>query len=324
MRSNPFAKNLIKMCRRAKAVAISGHQNPDYDAVGSCLGLKEILRQNGIEADVVLGQELDSTFRNFAANYTFITEVKKQYDVLITVDTAELKLLPENVAAIRQNAAITFNIDHHQSNQEYAQYNYVEGFRSSACETLFYLFQKFFTLNVDLAKCLFIGIYTDTGGFVYSNTRAETFGCLAKLMSTGLEAERLLQECFRTKSRAAMEITKRAFGSLKFYHNDQILVSVLRESDFAETKANLNESKFIVSYLPTVEGVKVSISVSEPVKNDFHVSLRTAFDDIDVSQIAARFGGGGHKRASGLTLKGDFDKALNALIKQTISELEKV
>lgn len=323
MRSNPFAKNLIKICKKANYVAISGHQNPDYDALGSCLAIQQILKQNGINSDIILGQELDSTFRNFATKYTFVTEVTKAYDVLITVDTAELKLLPDNVAEIRGKAKYVFNIDHHQSNQQFAQYNFVEDFRSSACETIYYLFHKYYTLNIELAKYLYIGIYTDTGGFVYSNTRSATFECLANLLSTGFEAEKLLQECFRTKSKSAMEITKRAFASLKFYHNDQILVSILRENDYVETKANLNESKFIVQYLPTVEGVKVSISISEPIKNDYHVSLRTAYDDIDVSRIAMRFGGGGHKRASGLTLKGEFEKAFNALIKQTISELER-
>jgi len=323
MRSNPFAKNLIKICRRARRVAISGHVNPDYDALGACLGLQEILRQNGVSSDIILENELDSSFQNFAKNYIFVTKVEQDYDVIITVDTAEQKLIPDNVVAIYSKANHTFNIDHHQSNLEYAQFNYVEGFRSSACETIYYLFNKFFKLNTLLSRALYIGIYTDTGGFVYSNTSSDTFRCLASLLNAGLEAEKLLLECFRTKSKSALDITRRAFSSLKFYHDGQILVSILRERDFVESKATLNESKFIVSYLPNIEGVKVSISISEPVKSDYHVSLRTAFDDIDVSQIASRFGGGGHKRASGLTLKGDFDKAFDALLKQTISILEK-
>ena len=323
MRSNPFVKNLLKVCRQAKAVAISGHQNPDYDAIGSSLALREILRQNGIVADILLEQPLDNAFQNFVSDTEFVTEVECEYDVLITVDTAEPKLLPSVALGVLQSAQVTFNIDHHYGNSLYANYNFVEGERSSACETLYYLFAGRFSLNQFLAKCLYIGIYTDTGGFVYSNAQSATFECLSGLLSVGLDADKLLRECFREKSVAAMEITRRAFASLKFYYDNQILVSVLHESDFSETGATLNESKFIVSYLPTVAGVKVGISVSEPVKGDYHVSLRTAMDDVDVSQIAIRFGGGGHKRASGLTLKGELDKALNALIKQTISILEK-
>lgn len=323
IKSNCFAKYLLKICKKATAVAISGHQNPDYDALGSCLAMREILRQNGIAADIILERELEPTFQNFAMGYPFVIEVEKKYDVLITVDTAEPKLLPATVLQILSAAKFTFNIDHHYSNTLYAGYNFVEGARSSACEVIYYLFRRNSALSPELAKFLYLGIYTDTGGFVYSNTQSATFECLAKLKMTGLDTDALLRDCFRTKSVAAMEVTKRAFSSLQLYHKGQILVSILREKDFLETGATLNESKFIVSYLPTVEGVRVSISVSEPTKGDFHVSLRTAFDDVDVSQIASRFGGGGHKRASGLTLKGDLDKALGALLKQTISILEK-
>lgn len=313
MKSNSFAKKVLSLCKIAKNVAISGHTNPDYDALGSCIALREILRQNKISADIILEQPLDNTFKGFATMQEYVIEPQKEYDVVLLVDTAETKLIPANVLGLMQKANMVINIDHHQSNANYGKMNFVEN-RSSACEVLYYLFKRHFVLNELLAESLFIGIYTDTGGFVYSNTTKTTFLCLGELLDTGLDADALLRDCFRSKSLAAFEITKRAFASVKFYHDGQIAVSVLRENDFVECKANLNESKFIVPYLPTVEGVRVSISVSEPIKNDFHVSLRTAYDDVNVSLIAQKFGGGGHKRASGMTLKGNFDKALAALI----------
>lgn len=322
MKSNSFAKKVLKICRQANAVAISGHVNPDYDALGSCLALQNILAQNGVAADIILEEALDRTFEHFASEYEFTLSPDKAYDVFISVDTAEVKLLPEKAQAIRQKASVTINIDHHISNENHAELNFVQADKSSACEVLYYLFRGHFRLDQTLARFLYIGIYTDTGGFVYSNTQEGTFLCLADILSTEFAAEKLLQDCFRTKSRAAYEITKRAFDSIKFYHDDKIVVSVLREKDFLETGANLNESKFIVSYLPTIEGVMVSISVSEPKKNDFHVSLRTSLDTVDVSSIASKFGGGGHKRASGLTLRGDFDKAINALISHAKHVLE--
>ena len=75
------------------------------------------------------------------------------------------------------------------------------------------------------------------------------------------------------------------------------------------------------SYLQNIEGVKIAISISEKVKNEYNISLRTACDDVNVSSVASRFGGGGHVRASGLTLKGDYDKALNALIMECKNQL---
>ena len=315
MKSSSFAKNLLKVCKNVQNVAISGHLNPDYDALGSCLSLQNILKQNGITADIILEKPLESNFEYLSANYTFVTIPTKQYDVLITVDTAELKMLPENVLAIRENAKFTFNIDHHQSNKNHAQFNFVQGETSSACEVLYYLFRKYFTLNQELASLFYIGIYADTGGFVYSNTQANTFKCLAELISTGINADKLLLQFFRGKTLTEFEMTKRAFDSVKFYDNNQIAVSVLRFKDFQDLNASLNDGKFIISYLQTLDGVKVAICVSEPKLNDFHVSLRTSADNVNVSEIAQNFGGGGHIKASGMTLKGDFDKALSALIR---------
>lgn len=322
MNNNIFAKNLLKICKKAQGVVISGHINPDYDALCSCLAMQEILSQNGIKADIMLEQPLDSTFDYLSSKYKFIYEAQN-YEVLITVDTAEPKLLPANVMSVKENAKFTFNIDHHQSNKMYAQNNYVQGEISSACEVIYYLFEKNFNLTQTLAQFLYLGIYTDTGGFIYSNTKENTFKCLANLIKTGFDADDLLLKCFRNKSLASFEMTKRAFNSIKFYANGAIAVSQLRYEDYEQSKANLNEAKFIVSYLPTIQNVKVGIAVSEPKTNDFHVSLRTACNDVNVSEIAKQFGGGGHIRASGLTLKGDYQKALNALIKFTKYTLEK-
>ena len=320
--NNPktFVENLIQECR-GKNIAISGHINPDYDAIGSCLALQEILSQNGIDTDIVLGEDLDFSFEYIKQQYSFELE-KVDYDILICVDMAELKLMPERVIEIKEKAQKVFNIDHHQSNTEYADYNFVEGDVSSACEVLYYLFDGFYQLNEKLASSLYIGIYADTGGFVYSNTKSSTFECLAKLIATGLNADDLLMKCFRGKKLSAFEITRLAFNSVKFYAGGRIAVSVLRFEDFKKTGAILNESKFIVSYLPTIENVEVAICASEPVKNDFHISLRTAKEGVNVSEIAKQFGGGGHIRASGLTLKGNFEKALNALINFTKYTLE--
>ena len=315
MKNSAFAKNLIKVCKSAKNVAISGHINPDYDALGSCLSLQKILEQNNIRADIILEKPLENFFEYLDKNYNFVIQPNKKYDVLITVDTAELKLIPENVLDIRENAKVTFNIDHHQSNKNYAKFNYVEGETSSACEALFYLFKKYFVLDEELASLFYIGIYADTGGFVYSNTKAKTFNCLAELISTGINADALLLQFFRGKTLIEFEMTRRAFNSVQFYFDNKIAVSVLRYKDFQENNASLNDGKFIISYLQTIKGVQVAICVSEPQQNDFHVSLRTASDNVNVSEIAESFGGGGHIKASGLTLKGDFDKALNALIR---------
>ena len=319
--NSTFAKKLLKICKSANKIAISGHKNPDYDAISSALAVQEILSQNSISADIVLETELDNSFAYYKETRKFVIEPKQKYDVLICVDSAEIKMLPNFVAEMLGSVKHSFNIDHH-SNSNYAAFNFVKVGISSCCEVIYYLFKKHFKLTQTMAEALYMGIYTDTGGFVYSNTAKDTFACLADLIGTGINASQLLLKCFRSKTINEFEITKKAFNSIQFYDNGRIAVSILRENDFKETNATLNDSKFIVPYLPTIQGVDVGISITEPGDGEVHVSLRTSNDEVDVSKIARNFGGGGHVKASGLTLKGDFDKAVTALINYTKYTLE--
>lgn len=313
---NNFAKKLLRECSHANSVAISGHKNPDYDCLCASLAMQEILSQNKIKADILVDKPLDLSVGKVVRENNFLTTAKKDYDVIICVDTAELKLVPNEIVA-KKDKAITFNIDHHKDNSMYLKYNYVKGGESSACEVVFNLFEKYFKLNQKLATFFYIGIYSDTGGFIYSNVKSSTFAVLTKLAITGIKMDEIVQENFCSISKEGFEITKRAYNSVKFFENGQIAVSTLRSNDFVETKASYSEGKNIVSVIQSINGVKVAISISEHEKGVFHVSLRTTCDGVDVSLIAKKFNGGGHTRASGLKMVGEYEKILSAILNQT-------
>lgn len=317
MQSKSFAKTLLKRCSHAKSVAISGHKSPDYDCICSSLAMQEILRQNGIASDVLLEKPLDETFYEPIRALDFVCDSDKTYEVVISVDTPDKKMLPAIALAKRESADTTFCIDHHHDRLPYMDFTEVWAGESSACEVVFRLFEPYFKLNDYLASIFYIGIYADSGGFIYSNTHSTTFEVLSKLLKQDIKPDEIVRDCFMSVSPTAFEITKRAMNSIKFYEDGQIAVSVLRVNDFQETNALYGDSKFITNYLQRIKGVKVAISIFEPEENDFHVSLRTSCDNVDVSAIAQKFNGGGHIRASGMKLVGDYDKALRALLNQT-------
>lgn len=317
MQSRSFAKNLINRCSHADSVAISGHKSPDYDCICSSLAMQEILRQNGIKSDVLLEKPLDESFYEPIRSLDFVCETDKIYDVVISVDTPEKKMLPGIALAKREGAKMTFCIDHHHDKSPYMDNTEVWSGESSACEVIFRLFEPYFKLNDYLASIFYIGIYADSGGFIYSNTHASTFEVLSKLLRRDIKPDEIVRDCFMSVSPTAFEITKRAMDSVKFYENGQIAVSVLRVKDFQETNSLYGDSKSITNYLQRIKGVKVAISIFEPEAGDFHVSLRTSCDNVDVSAIAQKFNGGGHIRASGMKLVGDYEKALRALLNQT-------
>ena len=321
MQIKNFAKILLKSCSRAESVAISGHKSPDYDCLCSSIAMHEILRQNGIKADILLEKPLDETFAEVVRNREYIFETDKNYDVLISVDVPDKKMLPAIVQAKRENALKTFCIDHHQEREKYMDYMQVISGESSACEVIFRTFEQYFKLNAELATIFYIGIYADTGGFIYSNTHSSTFAILSKLLTQDIKPDEIVQHVFQSVSKNSFEMTKRAMNSVKFYLDGAVAVSLLKESDFTETGVAYGDSKAIVGYLQRIDGVKVAISIFEPEKGDYHVSLRTASPDVDVSKIAEKFNGGGHVRASGMKLVGDYEKALHALLCQTKSVL---
>lgn len=309
---NSFVKKLLLTCKN-KTVAITGHRSADFDCIGSCIAMHMILKQFNISSDIFVESNIDPKMLKNATNLPILTTPQKDYDVCITVDCPTQSLIPDNVLPAFSNAKTSFCIDHHISNSKYASYNYVSNV-SSACEVIYTLFAKKIKLNEQLAKNLYLGIYTDTGGFKYSNTSSKTFQVLSKLTEINFHPDEVVHNCVDLVSASAFELTKCAFNSVKFYADNKIVVSLITKQDLDNNKVDKDTSKFMQSYLQNLEGVKVAICITERTKGEFNISLRTACNDINVSLIASRFGGGGHVRASGLTLRGDYQKALNALI----------
>lgn len=326
MTKKAFAEKLLQECGKARSVAIMGHKSPDFDCIGSCVAMHRILQKMGITADIFVDKELDNSFTPIITGLPIYVENDKKYDLVIVVDCSDIgsALFPVNEAKVFNEAKITFKIDHHISGKDinYATYNYVDEKASSACEIIFYMFKDIVKFDNEIAKALYLGIYTDTGGFKYSNATSKTFGALAKITKYDFAGDKLVHDCVSLISQNTLKLTQIAFQSIKFFHNNDIVVSTIRNVDFVNNKCEIESCKFMPSYLPNIDGVKIAISITEKIKNEYNISLRTSCDNIDVAKIASRFNGGGHIRASGLTLKGNYDKALNALILECIKEIK--
>lgn len=319
-----FLEAFSKEIKKAKTIAIFTHKNSDHDTICSGLALQEMLKQMGKESVVFVEKIPNKGILKFVPdNIQFETASEKTFDVGISVDCAQLKRMNEENIKIFTRCLKTFNIDHHQDNERFAQYNWVKKGWSSCCEVLYWLFRKKIKMNSQLAEWLYAGIYMDCGAFTYSSANAKTHRCIADIMRYCPDINKKFFICFGVADQENFEITQRAFQSVKFYDNRRIAVSVLRKKDFEESKSNRDDDRFIVYYLQNIAGVKLAICISEDKTNEWRISLRTHFDDVNVSKIAHRFNGGGHTHASGLTLKGDLEKALHALICESKKELRK-
>ena len=307
---------------QAKTVAIGGHVRPDGDCVGSCMGLYQYIKTwyPEIEADVYLEDIPESFKRLIAVSEQIKGEVAeaKEYDLFIALDCGDAARLGFS-AVLFENAKHTICVDHHVSNMAFADENHIVPDASSTSE-LFYHLLPYEKITKEIAECLYLGIVHDTGVFQYSSTAPETMEAAANLMRKGINANEIIDKTFYEKTYAQNQILGRALLESILFMDGKCIFTCLTKKimDFHEVKPKDLEG--IVSQLRVTEGVEVAIFLYQTNEDEFKVSLR-ASGDVDVSKVAQKFGGGGHKKAAGVTMKGTMHEIINNLSEQISAQL---
>ena len=283
------------------------HNYPDGDAVGSAFGVCRLLQKIGKHAKVNFGCEIPEKFR-FLSEYIIQEEFEpKNY---IAVDLADTQLLHESLKNLSDRVDIC--IDHHKSNKNYAKINYVDGGAAANCEVLFELAKEFgIEMDKELAECLYVGISTDTGAFMYTNTTARTHRIAAELLTYDINANEINEKLFIMETKKHFELKKIIYNNLKFCFDNTVAISYVTLEEMQKAGISDNELDGIASIPIKIEGVELGITVREKADGYCKVSVRTR-NKIDADKFCANFGGGGHERAGGFNIEG---KALEAVAK---------
>ena len=244
---------------------------------------------------------------------------EKEYDLFVTCDVSAKDRLAI-AAPYFDSAKKTACIDHHVSNICFAQDNYFVPDASSTSELVYNLIDKD-KITKEIAEALYLGIVHDTGVFQYSCAGPSTFRAAAELLETGIDAADLIMDTFYEKSYARMQIFGRALVESFLFMEGKCIVSYIRKKvmDFYGVKPK--DLDGIVSQLRNTRGVEVAIFMYELDQNVFKVSLRSG-NEVDVSKIAGYFGGGGHEKASGVTMTGTPQDILNNLAERIDEQLK--
>ena len=304
--------DILKECKEAHAIGIGGHIRPDGDCVGSCLALYQYLKKcmPGVYIKVFLEKpaEIFSEIRGFDEIDNTCTE-KTIFDVFFCLDCSVERL--GFSAVYFEHAKKTIHIDHHVSNTGCGMRNYIKPEVGSTCELLYDLMEKEY-MDPQIAKAIYIGMIHDTGVFQYSNTTPQTLQKAAELIAYGFDFPRLIEETFYQKTYCQSQIMGRALmESVRFLDGKGIVSCMTRQMlDFYEAKTS--DLDGIVNQLRNIKGVECAIFMYETGEQEYKVSLRST-EKVDVSVIASFFGGGGHKRAAGCTVKGKFHDCVNNL-----------
>lgn len=307
---------LLDECRDAKKIFISGHVRPDGDCTGSCLAMYLYLRKALPHADVTIALEEPSSvfacikgFDQIDSTYVVDGEV----DVFIALDCEKSRL--GGAEEIFANAGKRINIDHHISNERgCGDINYVIPGFSSTAELVYNLFDKQY-MDEEIAKAVYIGIAHDTGIFKYSNTSPETLRIAAELIEYGFDFPAVIDETFYEKTYAQNQLLGRALLESIMFMGGKCIVSAIDKKTLDFYSATSKDLEGIVNQLRVTKGVECAIFMYETGNLEYKVSLRSC-KYVDVSKVAAFFGGGGHVRAAGCNINGTFHDAINNISKQ--------
>ena len=305
-----------------KSVALGGHVRPDGDCVGSCMGLYHYLREQypDICTDVYLEKVPEA--------YSIIKgtdEVKTQtdggmvYDLFICLDCGDVQRLGFS-RPLFENAKETLCIDHHISNDAFADYNYIVPDASSTSELVYNMADRD-KISLASAEALYMGIVHDTGVFQYSCTSPETMEAAAELMRKGINGSEIIDKTYYEKSYIQNQILGRALLESMLIMDKKCIVSVIRQKSMKFFQAQPSDLEGIVSQLRQTKVVEVAIFLHEISPQQFKVSLRSK-GKVDVSEIAQYYGGGGHVRAAGVTMEGSSHDVINNITARIALQLK--
>jgi phosphoesterase RecJ-like protein len=299
--------------RAHERFVLTTHENPDGDALGSLLAARLAFDQLGKDSVMVLNGDAP-----LPGEYQFmpLAELRRRWPpdvserVLVALDCANESRIgdPELLGRV----PLTLDVDHHHDNTRFGDINLIVAGASSTGEVLRDLFQELgVTLTPAIAEPLYIALVTDTGRFQYTNTTPKALRLAAELVEAGADVHRIFQGVYESVQFAKLKLLARALERAQVYEGGRIVISYLLRTDFVDVGAAEPYSEGIIDYLRAVEGAELAVLIREPPREDGptrRVSLRASVDELDVSAIARKSDGGGHRQAAGFSSEKSIDE----------------
>jgi len=320
---NMFEK-AIEAIKSADKIAIYTHKNPDGDAIGCAYALKLALLSFGKLADVYLEYENSVKLFPFTkgvelcriSNAELLLE--RDCDLRVSVDCADKKRLGVKLKNFTGN---TLAIDHHISHSEFASVTLLDGNSPSCGEIVYKLICELgVDITSDIADNLYMAIVSDTGGFKYPAVTSETLKIAADLIEKGANFTEITRSIFDIHTPEFLKLTKIAIDKIKLYFDGKVAVMLLDGKDFKKAGLSEQAADKIVDLPRNIAGVDVSLYVRQRKGTDTKISLRSNCD-VDVAQIAQKFGGGGHIRAAGFETRKKIETVVREVLEMLRGEL---
>jgi len=331
-------EKIVQKIYSSKNFIITSHTSPDGDNIGSSVAVTLYLRQldkkvwhvidDSVpenlrflldepghrakdESDMRLRGHRIYTSEEFLGTQAGKSLVDSGDYVLIILDTSDEPRICIS-EEILKNASCTVNIDHHVSNDCYADINHIQPDVSSTCEVLCKILRSIDEKKVtpQIATAIYTGISTDTGNFLYDSVDAQTFENASFLTKMGADRDTVANRIYQNTSYNYIKLTKECLDTLEV--EDGVGTMLLTIEMLKNNQVDAKDTDSLVNNIININGVRVAILIKEKSQNEYKISLRSK-DATNVCEIAGKFGGGGHKRASGCSINGDIKSVVKRI-----------
>ncbi|MEK7673386.1 MAG: bifunctional oligoribonuclease/PAP phosphatase NrnA [Patescibacteria group bacterium] len=298
---------------QAQNILVISHRKPDADTLGAGLALRFWLKTLQKQVTNASIDKPASVFVFLPAIGEFVTEFKlEDFDLIFIVDAGASYMtnFETKYPDLLSKKIPIINIDHHASNDMFGDINIVDSKAPSTTVMIYRMFQDLgVVIDEDISTCLMAGIYGDTGAFMHSNTSSEVLRIASDLMTKGAKIMDITKNLFKSRSISTLRLWGRVLENA-YLDEQQVVMSVVKEEDYKQAGSSPDQLTGVVDYLNMIPGSKFAVLLNEDRHGNVKGSFRTRSQDLDLSKIAGKFGGGGHPKASGFSIPGKLQEEL--------------
>ena len=314
---------IIEKLRLSNDMVLLVHESPDGDAIGSIIALYRALKK--------MGKNVEAFIEKIPSNCEFLIssigeEIKvfedmdenRKYDLCIALDCGDADRMGK-AKVLFENANNTICIDHHYTNVGYANLNYIEGEAAATGEILYDMLSKMDIIDKEIAMALYAAVSSDTGNFRHNNTQKHTFDIAGSLVEYGIDVSKISYHLFSETSSNRMRFMGNLLQNVEVELDGKVGILIAKKEDIERFNVNDSELEGMVDFARDIKGTEVGIFI-KPHNEMYKVSLRSN-GNVDISGVAGKFNGGGHKFAAGCRFEGKTAEEVRELL---LIELKKI
>lgn len=312
---------VVELIENKQTFAITTHIRPDGDGVGSSLGLCWLLRSLNKSAEVIAADTIPVAYRSLpgAEEIRPVATIDREYDAIFVIECSDV----ERPGIKGLSDQFTVNIDHHATSEHFGSINWIDSTASAVGEMIYNLCKAIGgRVTREISECLYMALVTDTGSFHFSNTTDRTLKVASELVRAGAKPADISEAVYNSYPWSRIELMRRVLDTVK--RDDSGRIAWMRQTLAmkVDSKAVDGDNNGFVNIPLAAREVLAVVYTREVGNGKFRVSLRSK-GDINVAKVAEKFGGGGHKNASGCCVEGNWDEREQELVKAVIDAVEK-